>query len=127
MADGSPGPRVPALKLIRASLVLTVTGMAAVAIAMHRADPPRSSVLPAVAVVLAMGAVLLMFIFRERSTRVPREQAASSVIVAWALGESAALFGWTIHLIGAPLMWAIPGTLAFMAAIIGVPIPPDEG
>lgn len=118
------GPSTGALQIIRISLVMSVSLMAAVAILRHQPKPPGA--LPAVAVVLAMGAVVTMFVLRERAATQPHGDATATVIIAWALGEGAALFGWVTHLLGAPLLWAIPGTLAFLAAIATIPIP-DQG
>jgi hypothetical protein len=120
-----PDPsRTRIFAMIRASLTLGVLLLAAFAITQHRDQPvdPAIQYLPSVVAVFALGAVMF---FRDRSARASGEQARSFALIAWAMGESAAIFGWVVHFIGAPLVWALPGTFAFVMAISLVPIPPE--
>ena len=112
------------LAIVRLSLMISVTVAAVGAVMlrqMEAADPLMSYAAAGFAVV-AIGLVLF---FREQSAKQQGEQARSMAIIAWAMGEGAALFGWVVHYLGGPLVWAIPGTLVFLVAVLAVPVPRD--
>jgi FtsH-binding integral membrane protein len=114
------------LNLVRLSLAITVAGVAAFAITQRQRQPisPLLQYLPAVYAVFALG---LMLFFRDRLSRATgQQQARSLAIICWALGEGAALFGWVVHYLGAPLMWALPGTFVFFLALTTVAVPAES-
>jgi hypothetical protein len=111
-----------ALPIIRAAFAFTVIGAAAAAITLHQ-DRPVDAVLQYAPCLVAVVNLGLALFFRDRGGAAG-SPASTSAIVAWALGESAALFGWIVHYIGAPLPWAIPGTVVFVMILTLVPIPP---
>jgi hypothetical protein len=114
-----------ALQIIRLMLLVTVTGLAVLAILRHRENDVglMQYVPPAVAVAM----LAMVFVFREKAMAAAGEQYRVFTIIAWALGESAALLGWVVHLVGGPLMFALPGTAVFLIAIVAVPASRQEG
>ena len=119
------GPAAGLLRVIRASLLLTVSAVAVAAVLTHDADPLEAA-FAWVGGAMAAGAVLVALVLRPRAERPPRGAAATLTILGWAVGEGAALLGWILHLMGAPLAWAFPGTAAFLVVLALLPIPDDS-
>ena len=119
------GPAAGLLRVIRASLILTVSAVAVAAVLTRDAEPLEAAY-AWVAGAMAAGAVLVALVLRPRAERPPRGAAATLTILGWAVGEGAALLGWILHLMGAPLAWASPGTAAFLVVLALLPIPDDS-
>jgi hypothetical protein len=113
-----------ALPIIRAMFAFTVIGSAAAAITLHRDQPVGAALIYAPTLLAVVNLGLALF-FRDRGGTAGA-QARTNAIIAWALGESAAIFGWIAHYIGAPLVWALPGTVAFVLILSLVPVPPAD-
>ena len=122
MADANP-PSAAALPIIRATFAFTVLGAAAFAVTQHREREvdPALLYLPVVLAVVNFGLALF---FRDRAAGDPA-RARTNAVIAWAMGESAALFGWIVHFLGGPLAWALPGTIGFGLILWLVPPPPE--
>jgi len=72
---------------------------------------------------LAAAALLAGRVLRVLAARSRGDLARTFTVAAWALATGAALFGCAVHYMGMPLFWAIPGSAAFLAAILLVPVP----
>lgn len=113
------------LGIIRIALVVTVVVFAAFAHLHHQHNHlGAAEYLPLLVAVVALG---LVFYFREQAAAAATSaQAESFTIVAWALGEGAALTGWVFRFLGGSHLFALPGTLVFLLAILLVPVPRER-
>jgi hypothetical protein len=117
-----------ALALVRISLLLGVLLFGAVTWFLHR-DPswqPRSpESLPAVrramlaAWVLAIVGLLAL---RTRLARLTGDARRSLLVVAWAVGEGAALFGGVYYFLSGDAMSFLGGLLVMLAALLLFPV-----
>ncbi|HEX6371962.1 MAG TPA: hypothetical protein VF006_23765 [Longimicrobium sp.] len=132
MDDSDPqGPQQGAgptqLRLIRISLLTAVVVTGAVVSVLVQNDPPRAPELARpllmVNAVYLIGAMVGILYFQRRhaAERVRQRQVTFNV-VAWALGESTALFG-AVHylLVGSPIPFVV-GLGMLIAAFVLVPV-----
>jgi hypothetical protein len=128
MTDTEPQrPRPGALRIIRMALLGGVILAGAAVTVMVGQEPPRAPDLarPLVYVNLAylVGSVLGIMYFQRRhaAERDPSRRATFN-IVAWAIGESTALFG-AVHylLVGSPIPYLV-GLTTMVAAFVLVPV-----
>ena len=115
------------LRLIRISLLLPVVVFGAVVSVMVQRDPPRAPELarPLLMVNLAylVGAMVgILYFQRRHAAERDRQRRTTFNVVAWALGESTALFG-AVHylLVGSPLPYLV-GLCTLIAAFVLVPV-----
>ncbi|HEX5872502.1 MAG TPA: hypothetical protein VFY65_18865 [Longimicrobium sp.] len=122
-----PGASPTALRLIRMSLLLAVVSVGAVVTFMVQGTPPEPTPmarpLQIVNVVYLIGAMVGIMYFQRRHAAEPvRQRRVTFNVVAWALGESTALFG-AVHylLVGSPIPFLV-GLGMLLAAFVLVPI-----
>lgn len=122
-----PGASPTQLRLIRMSLLAAVAVTGVVASVMVQNDPPRAPELarPLLMVNAAylIGAMVGILYFQRRHAAEPvRQRRVTFNVVAWALGESTALFG-AVHymLVGSPLPYLV-GLATLIAAFVLVPV-----
>ena len=115
------------LRLIRISLLLPVVVFGAIVSVMVQRDPPRApemaQPLLMVNIVYLIGAMAGILYFQRRHAAEPvRQRRVTFNVVAWALGESTALFG-AVHylLVGSPIPYVV-GLGMLIAAFVLVPI-----
>jgi hypothetical protein len=132
MTDRDPQPPQPgasptALRLIRLSLLLTVVAVGVVVSFMVQRTPPGPTELARplllVNIVYLIGAMMGILYFQRRHAAEPvRQRRVTFNVVAWALGESTALFG-AVHylLIGSPVPYLV-GLATLLAAFAMVPV-----
>ncbi|HYR08379.1 MAG TPA: hypothetical protein VEQ60_11440 [Longimicrobium sp.] len=115
------------LRLIRLSLLLTVLGVGAAVSFMVRSNPPvgteMARPLLLVNVAYLVGAMMGILYFQRRHAAEPvRQRRVTFNVIAWALGESTALFG-AVHylLIGSPIPYLV-GLATLLAAFVLVPV-----
>ena len=130
--------RAKQLFLIRIALVTGVAAFAALAayqrsrmVNLGIALPPGGGAVPLDALryvlwALAGAAVSGALFLRTRLETARPEQRGAFLVVGWALGEGVALFGIVQHFIGAPLSTMAVGLLAFVVALMVLPIPPGR-
>lgn len=128
--SSSPGERraSPAqLRLIRLSLLLTVVIFGVMVGVMVQGKPPRAPELgrPLLLVNLAylVGAMLgILYFQRRHAAERDRSRRVTFNVVAWALGESTALFG-AMHylLVGSPIPYLV-GLAMLLASFVLVPV-----
>lgn len=122
-----PGASPTALRMIRMSLLLAVVVTGGLASVMVQGDPPRAPELARpllmVNLVYLVGAMAGILYFQRRHAAEPvRQRRVTFNVVAWALGESAGLFG-AVHylLVGSPVPWLV-GLAVLLAAFVLVPV-----
>jgi hypothetical protein len=115
------------LRLIRLSLLLTVLGVGAAVSFMVRSNPPAGTEMARplllVNVAYLVGAMAGILYFQRRHAAEPvRQRRVTFNVIAWALGESTALFG-AVHylLIGSPIPYLV-GLATLLAAFVLVPV-----
>jgi hypothetical protein len=115
------------LRLIRLSLLLTVVFVGVMVGVMVQNDPPRAAgmarPLQMVNIAYMAGAMLgIMYFQRRHAAERDRRRRVTFNIVAWALGESTALFG-AVHylLVGSPIPYLV-GLATLLAAFVLVPV-----
>lgn len=115
------------LRLIRLSLLLTVVLFGVMVSVMVQNEPPRAAELarPLLMVNIAylVGAMVgIMFFQRKHAAERDRRRRTTFNVIAWALGESTALFG-AVHylLVGSPIPYLV-GLATLVAAFVLVPI-----
>lgn len=115
------------LRLIRLSLLLTVVLFGVMVSVMVQNEPPRAAELarPLLMVNIAylVGAMVgIMFFQRKHAAEPDRRRRTTFSVIAWALGESTALFG-AVHylLVGSPIPYLV-GLAMLIAAFVLVPI-----
>lgn len=125
----SPHPGAPptALRLIRISLLMGVVTFGAIVTWMVQDHPPRAPELAQpllmVNVAYLIGAMAGILYFQRRHAAEPvRQRRVTFNVIAWALGESTALFG-AVHymLVGSPIPFLV-GLGMLLAAFVLVPI-----
>jgi hypothetical protein len=122
-----PQPGVTQLRLIRMSLLMGVILFGAIVTWMVQGDQPRAPELAQpllmvnVAYLIGAMAGILYFQRRHAAEPIPQRRVVFNVI-AWALGESTALFG-AVHylLVGSPIPFLV-GLGMLIAAFVLVPI-----
>jgi hypothetical protein len=122
-----PGASPTQLRIIRISLLLGVIVTGAVVSVLVQGSPPRAPELarPLVMVnaVYLVGAMAGILYFQRRHAAEPvRQRRITFNVIAWALGESTALFG-AVHylLVGSPIPFLV-GLGMLLAAFVLVPI-----
>lgn len=127
---GVPSPRV--LFLIRMAMVVGVTTFIGIAWFLRgRGQPPVASMDAIGALKTAMytavgaAAAVIMALRLRIGEAAPALQRSLS-IVAWAIGEFAALFGGVLLFITGDWRLALPGALVFAIALAAVRIPGTE-
>ncbi|HEU4884378.1 MAG TPA: hypothetical protein VFT45_19130 [Longimicrobium sp.] len=125
----SPHPGAPptTLRLIRLSLLMGVVVFGAIVSVMVQGNPPRApemaQPLLMVNIVYLIGAMAGILYFQRRHAAEPvRQRRVTFNVIAWALGESTALFG-AVHymLMGSPIPYLV-GLGMLLAAFALVPI-----
>jgi hypothetical protein len=122
-----PGPRPIQLRIIRMALLVPVIAFGVIVNVMVSREPPRAPEMaqPLVYVNMAylLGAVLAIMYFQRRhaAERDPGRRTTFNII-AWAIGESTALFG-AVHylLVGSPIPYLV-GLATMLAAFALVPV-----
>lgn len=124
---GEPGASPPQLRIIRLSLLLTVVIFGVLVAVMVQNDPPRAPEMarPLLMVNIAYlaGAMVgIMYFQRRHAAERERQRRVTFNVVAWALGESTALFG-AVHylLVGSPVPYLV-GLAMLVASFVLVPI-----
>jgi hypothetical protein len=122
-----PGASPTALRLIRMSLLMGVVVFGVIVSVMVQDTPPRAPELARpllmVNIVYLIGAMVGILYFQRRHAAEPvRQRRVTFNVVAWALGESTALFG-AVHylLVGSPIPYLV-GLGMLIAAFALVPI-----
>jgi hypothetical protein len=115
------------LRLIRLSLLLTVLGVGVAVTFMVQNNPPRGTELARplllVNIVYLVGAMAgILYFQRRHAAETVRQRRVTFNVIAWALGESTALFG-AVHylLIGSPIPYLV-GLATLFAAFVLVPV-----
>jgi ABC-type Mn2+/Zn2+ transport system permease subunit len=67
-------------------------------------------------------AVLLLLVLRARLARLTESAGRSVLIIAWAIGEAAALFGGVYYFLSGEPQWFIIGLFLMLASFILFPI-----
>jgi hypothetical protein len=132
MTDSDPqhphsGASPTQLRLIRMSLLMGVVVFGGIVSVMVQGNPPRAPELAQpllmVNVVYLIGAMAGILYFQRRHAAEPiRQRRITFNVIAWALGESTALFG-AVHylLVGSPIPYLV-GLGMLIAAFVLVPI-----
>jgi hypothetical protein len=122
-----PGASPTRLRLIRLSLLLMVVVVGGVVSVMAQGDPPRAPEMARplllVNVAYLIGAMAGILYFQRRHAAEPvRQRRVTFNVIAWALGESTALFG-AMHylLMGSPIPYLV-GLATLIAAFVLVPV-----
>jgi len=63
---------------------------------------------------------------RPRVDSAPPQRRALMTLVGWSFGEGVALFGIVLHYIGAPIVALSLGLLAFIIALLLLPVPAES-
>lgn len=71
---------------------------------------------------VAVTAVTILIIKPRVESAEPRKK-GQLIIIGWAIGESAALLGTVVHFVGGPVASLAIGVLAFVYALVLLPIP----
>ncbi|MES2357441.1 MAG: hypothetical protein V4529_03775 [Gemmatimonadota bacterium] len=119
----SANPRPQPLQLIRLFLMAGVLMFGAVILVVHRQPNWTPGTLPDAAdyalVADAILAVSIAAVLKGRVRREPDQQRrASMLLVGWAVGESAALFGAVIFYVTGQIQWYGLGLLAMVSAFV---------
>ena len=125
--DQRPPPRPTQLRIIRMALLAPVIAFGVLVNVMVSQEPPRApqmaQSLVYVNLAYLLGAVLGIMYFQRRhaAERDPSRRATFN-IVAWAIGESTALFG-AVHylLVGSPIPYLV-GLATMVASFALVPV-----
>lgn len=129
-------PRIPprqpapasALAILRIALLAGVLAFGAVTYYVQRGATWRPAAPDALDMVrIAMlstwvVAVLLLLILRARLTRLTEAAGRSVLVIAWAVGEGAALFGGVYYFLSGDAQWFIAGLFVMLAAFILFPV-----
>jgi hypothetical protein len=122
-----PGAAPTQLRLIRMSLLMGVVVFGGIVSVMVQGNPPRAPELAQpllmVNVVYLIGAMAGILYFQRRHAAEPiRGRRITFNVIAWALGESTALFGGVHYLlVGSPIPYLV-GLGMLIAAFVLVPI-----
>jgi len=122
-----PGPRPTQLRVIRMALLGPVILFGGIVTVMVGNEPPRAPQMaqPLVYVNMAylIGAALgIMYFQRRHAAERDASRRTTFNIIAWAIGESAALFG-AVHylLVGSPIPYLV-GLATMVASFVLVPV-----
>ncbi len=130
-------PRVPArrspppassLAVVRIALLVGVLMFGAVTYYVQRganwepAAPDVLSTLHTVMLAVLVLAVVLLLVLRSRLERRSEAGERTMLIMAWAIGESAALFGGVYYFLSGNGQWFIIGLFVMLASFILFPI-----
>ena len=123
LAKPSPQP----VQLIRLALIAGVLMFGAVALFVHRQPSWKPGMVPsAIDYALLAYAIVAVSIARAMRGRVLREpdpqRRASLLIIGWAVGEGAALFGAVIFFVTGQGQWYLLGLLAMLGVFAFLPI-----
>jgi hypothetical protein len=126
LAKPSPQP----IQLIRLALIAGVLMFGAVTLFVHGQPSWKPGTLPTAAgYALAAYVIVAVVIARAMRGRVLSEadpqRRASLLIVGWALGEAAALFGGVVFFITGQGQWYLLGLLAMFTAFALLPVTPS--
>lgn len=122
----SPPPA--SLAVIRLALLVGVLMFGAVTYMVQRGDtwtPARPELLGMLRIAMLsvwVVAILLLFILRARLTSLSETAGRSVLIIAWAVGEGAALFGGVYYFLSGSAEWFIIGLFVMLASFILFPI-----
>ena len=76
--------------------------------------------------ILAGLSTLAALYLRPRVDAAPPQRRAMMTLVGWSFGEGVALFGIVLHFIGASIVALSLGLLAFIIALMLLPVPPES-
>ena len=130
---GTHGTPARVLFIIRAAIVSGVLLFAVVAWVIRSSTPAEVSqdyrrLLGMVALVVAIAMAGALYVVRgARDRAATRAQKVTQSIVAWALGEAAAMLGVVYFFVTGALDRAWPGLVVLLLAVALFPVPPDEG
>lgn len=116
-------PRVQPLQLIRLSLLAGVLMFGAVTLIVHRQPNWKPAVLPPALgyalVALAIVAVSIAVLLKGRlGGEADPERRGALLIVGWAVGEAAGLFGAVIFFLTGQGQWYLFGLLAMLCTLV---------
>lgn len=122
LAKPSPQP----VQLIRLALIAGVLMFGAVILFVHRQASWKAGTLPsAIGYALLAYAIVALSIARAMRGRVLREpdpqRRASLLIIGWAIGEAAALFGAVIFFVTGQGQWYLLGLFAMLSVFAFLP------
>ena len=123
-----PPPPGSTLAVIRIALLTGVLMFGAVTYYVQRggewqqADPDALATLRLVMLVTWVVAVLLLLVLRARLTRLREPSARTVLIIAWAIGEAAALLGGVYYFLSGDPQWFIIGLFLMLASFILFPM-----
>lgn len=120
------------LFIVRVGLIAGVFGFAGIALYQRSqggAPTGISGTLPLDALryvvwVLVAASALVSLFLRSRIETAAPTQRGMYTIIGWAFGEGVALFGVVLHFIGGPVTSLALGLLAFIFALLMLPVPP---
>lgn len=121
-------PPASSLAVIRIALLAGVLMFGAVTYYVQRganwepAAPDVLNTLYTVMLAVLVLAVVFLLVLRARLGRRPGTGERSLLVVAWAIGESAALFGGVYHFLSGNAQWFIIGLFIMLASFILFPI-----
>ena len=125
---GGSTPPPASLAVIRLALLVGVLMFGAVTYMVQRGEtwtPARPELLGLLRVAMLsvwLVAILLLFILRARLTSLSETAGRSVLIIAWAVGEGAALFGGVYYFLSGSAEWFIIGLFVMLASFILFPI-----
>lgn len=121
-------PPASTLALVRIALLLGVLTFGAVTYYVQRgadwrpAAPEALSSLRLAMLSTWVVVVLLLLVVRARFSRLTESAGRSVLIIAWAIGEGAALFGGVYYFLSGDTQWFIIGLFLMLASFILFPI-----
>jgi hypothetical protein len=121
-------PPASTLAIVRIALLVGVLMFGAVTYYVHRgaewraAQPDALSTLRLAMLSTWVVAVLLLLVLRARLARLTESAGRSVLIIAWAIGEAAALFGGVYYFLSGEPQWFIIGLFLMLASFILFPI-----
>ncbi|HSJ64418.1 MAG TPA: hypothetical protein VK922_11050 [Gemmatimonadaceae bacterium] len=124
----SAAPPTSTLAVIRIALLVGVLMFGAVTYMVQRGDtwqaagPDLLDTLRVALLATWVVAVVLLLVLRARLTRLTEVAGRSVLIIAWAVGEGAALFGGVYYFLSGNPEWFIIGLFVMLASFILFPI-----
>lgn len=126
---GQPRPTSEAtLALIRISLLLGVLLFGAVSWFLHRdptwrpGDPAALRMLQRAMLAQWVLAIAMLLFFRTRLDRTTGQARSTLLLIGWAIGESAALFGGVHFFLSGDILSFLGGLVVMMAGLLLFPI-----
>lgn len=122
------GPPTGTLAVMRLALLMGVLAFGAVVYYLQRgenwqaADASSLSALRMALLSAWVVVALLLIILRLRLSRLAAPAGRSLLIIAWAIGEGAALFGGVYYMLSGDPQWFIIGLFIMLASFILFPI-----